>query len=128
MALALLRLARLTGEEEYERRAEGVIALLHPLAAAHPSAFAHLLAAIDFQQAEVHEVAIVGPQAAPLERVVRGAYRPRVVLAGGEDPEGVVPLLAGRGPVDGRAAAYVCEDFACRAPVTEPAALAKVLG
>ncbi len=63
IALALLRLSRLTGEAEYERRAEGVIALLHPLAAAHPQAFPHLLRAIAFQQAEVHEVAVVGPAA-----------------------------------------------------------------
>ena len=55
---------------------------------------------------------------APLERVVRDAFRPHLVLAGGE-PDGV-PLLEGRDPVDGRATAYVCEQFACRAPVTEP--------
>ena len=41
-----------------------------------------------------------------------------MVLAGGE-PDGV-PLLQGREPVDGRAAAYVCEHFACQRPVTEP--------
>jgi uncharacterized protein YyaL (SSP411 family) len=73
----------------------------------------------------VREVAIAGPHATELERVVRRAFRPRVVLAGGE-PDGV-PLLAGREPVDGRAAAYVCERFACRRPVTEPDELAALL-
>jgi uncharacterized protein len=129
-ALGLLRLARLTGEAAYEERARGVIALLHPIAARHPAAFGHLLQAIDFQLADVREVAIVGPDAAPLVQVVRSAFRPHVVLAGGAGgrDDVVVPLLAGRGAVDGRAAAYVCERFACRAPVTEPAALAALLG
>jgi uncharacterized protein len=135
MALALLRLARLTGEEAYEQRARGTIALLHPIAARHPLAFAHLLQAIDFLLADdVREVAIVGePDAvAPLVRVVRAAHRPHVVLAGGDgDPAGAagatVPLLADRRPVDGRPAAYVCERFACQAPVTEPDALAALL-
>jgi uncharacterized protein YyaL (SSP411 family) len=73
----------------------------------------------------VREVALVGPGLEPLERVVRSAFRPHVVLAGGE-PDGV-PLLDGREPVDGRAAAYVCERFACRRPVTEPGELAALL-
>ena len=132
MALGLLRLARLTGEAAYEQRARGVIALLHPIAARHPLAFAHLLQAVDFLLADdVREVAIVGtgPTADALVRTVRGAFRPRVVVAGGSgEDDGVVPLLAGRstGP-DGRAAAYVCERFACQAPVSEPAALAALL-
>ncbi len=134
-AVALLRLARLTGEAEYERWAESVIALLHPLAANHPRAFPHLLAAVDLQLGEVHEVAVVGPPASaePLLRTVRGAYRPRVVLAGAVGGDGgadrsVVPLLEGRTARDGVAAAYVCERFACRAPVTDPDALAALLG
>jgi uncharacterized protein YyaL (SSP411 family) len=129
MALGLLRLARLTGEDAYEQHARGVVALLHPIAARHPAAFAHLLQAVDFLRADVREVAIVGEpaDAAPLVRVVRGAFRPHVVLAGGGD-DGAVPLLAGRGLLDGRAAAYVCERFACQAPVGEPDALAALLG
>ena len=48
---------------------------------------------------------------------MRAEFRPHVVLAGGG---GDVPLLEGRGAVDGRAAAYVCERFACQRPVTDP--------
>ena len=57
--------------------------------------------------------------------MVRSTFRPHVVLAGGE-ADGV-PLLEGREPVDGRAAAYVCERFACQRPVTEPDELAALL-
>ena len=124
-ASGLLRLAALTGEHGYEEAALGVIRLLHGVAPEHPHAFGHLLQAMDFHFAAVKEVAIAGPDAAPLERVVRGAYRPHVVLAGG--PAADVPLLAGREPVDGRAAAYVCEHFTCLRPVTEPDELAALL-
>jgi uncharacterized protein YyaL (SSP411 family) len=132
MALGLLRLARLTGEASYEERARGTIALLHPIAARHPLAFAHLLQALDLLLADdVREVAIVGSgaDAEALVRTVRAAFRPHVVLAGGagDGEDGDVPLLAGRRPVDGRAAAYVCERFACQAPVTDPEALAALL-
>ena len=88
------------------------------------SAPPHLLAAPI--PAPVREVALVGPDVRPLERVVRGRFRPHLVLAGG-DPEGV-PLLQDRAPVDGHATAYVCERFACKAPVTEPADLEALLG
>ncbi|MGA9859229.1 MAG: thioredoxin domain-containing protein [Solirubrobacteraceae bacterium] len=126
-AMGLLRLARLTGEYEYERRALGVLRVLAPIVGRHPHGFGHTLEALDFHLAPVREVAIAGDGAdgAALAEVVRGSYRPHLVLAGG-DP-GDVPLMAGRAPVDGRAAAYVCEHFSCRAPVTEPAQLAAAL-
>jgi uncharacterized protein len=125
VAFGLLRLAALTGEHRYEQAAVGALRLLHQVAPQHPAAFAHLLQALDFHFAAVKEVAIVGPDAGPLERVVRGEFRPHLVVAGG--PADSVPLLAGREPVDGRAAAYVCERFACLRPVTEPAELAALL-
>ncbi len=124
-AFGLLRLALLSGEGKYERHALGVLRLLFPLAVRHPSAFGHLLQAADFYVAPVREVAIVGPSPEPLLAVVRSAYRPHIVLAGGD--EDGVPLLKDRAPVDGRAAAYVCEHFVCKAPVTTPEELAAAL-
>jgi hypothetical protein len=119
----------MTGEFDYERRALEVLRVRAPIVGQHPHGFGHTLQALDFHLASVREVAIAGlgddPGAAALARVVRGAYRPHVVLAGGEGDG--VPLLEGRTPVHGRAAAYVCEHFACRAPVTEPEALAAAL-
>jgi uncharacterized protein YyaL (SSP411 family) len=124
-AFGLLRLARLTGERRYEDAALGAIRLLGTVAPQHPIAFGHLLQAIDFLLAPVKEVALVGDDVWPLERVVRAQFRPHLVLAGG--PADGVPLLAGREPVDGRAAAYVCERFVCQRPVTEPAELEALL-
>ena len=120
----LLRLAALTGEARYAKAAESTIALLHAIAPQHPTAFGHLLQAIDFHLASVKEVALAGPDTAALERAVRAEFRPHVVLAGGD---GDVPLLEGRGAVDGRAAAYVCEHFACQRPVTDPDELRALL-
>ncbi len=127
-ALGLLRLAALTGEHEYERHALGVLRLVHEVAPRHPQAFAHLLQALAFYVSPVREVALVGAGRAPLERAVRGAFRPYVVLAASADGDGGVPLLEGRTPVDGHAAAYVCERFACQRPVTEPGELVALLG
>jgi uncharacterized protein YyaL (SSP411 family) len=126
MALALLRLAAFTGEAAYEERAHSILAPLGEVAGRYPTAFGHLLQAVAFHRGPVREVAIVGEDPAPLLEAVRAEYRPRLVLAGGESGE--VPLLEGRTPVDSRTAAYVCENFACQAPVTEPADLIAQLG
>jgi uncharacterized protein len=124
-AYGLLRLAALTGEHRYEEHAVSALRLLHELAPQHPQAFGHLLQALDFHLSPVKEVALAGPDAGALERVVRSEFRPHIVLAGG--PVDGVPLLEGREPVDGRAAAYVCEHFACQRPVTEPGELERLL-
>jgi uncharacterized protein len=124
-AYGLLRLAALTGEHDYESRAVSVFRLLHEVAARHPQAFGHLLQALDFHFSPTREVALVGDDTAELERVVRSAFRPHLVLAGGA-ADGV-PLLQDRTPVDGRPAAYVCEHFVCKAPVTEPEELEALL-
>ena len=78
--------------------------------------------AADFYLAPVREVAIVGPAEAAdaLAAVVREQLRPHLVLASAGVGADGVPLLEDREPVDGHAAAYVCEHFVCQAPVTSP--------
>ena len=127
-AYGLLRLAALTGEERYEQAAVGVLMLFGDLLRRSPLAFGHLLQALDFQLAPTQEVALVGADVSALRRAVRAAFRPHVVLAGGdgEDAAGI-PLLEGRTPVDGRAAAYVCERFTCKRPVFEAEELQQLL-
>jgi uncharacterized protein len=129
-AFGLLRLAALTGDATYEEHGVSHLRLLHEIGPQHPTAFGHLLQAIDFHLRPTREVALAGrpDEVAPLAAVVREALRPHVVVAAGPG-EGAtaVPLMKGRTPVDGRAAAYVCERFACRRPVTEPAELRALL-
>ncbi len=127
-AFGLLRLAALTGEARYEEAGAGVLRLFGDLLRRSPLAFGHLLQALDFQLAPTREIAIVGPEREALVRAVRSRFRPHAVLAGGdgEDAAGVA-LLEGRTPLDGRAAAYVCERFTCRQPVGEPAELLALL-
>jgi uncharacterized protein len=122
-ALGLLRLFALTGERTYQAAAEGHLQLLHELAARHPTAFGHLLQALDFHLNPVREVALVGDDVAAFARVVRSRLRPRLVVAAGDASEGSVPLLAGRT----EPGAYVCEGFACRQPVSTPDELAELI-
>ena len=120
-AFGLLRLAALTGQARYERHAVDVLLLVGELARRHPHGFGHVLQALDFHLASVHEVALVGEDTRALERVVRSAFRPHIVLAGGDGANAHgIALLEGRAPVDGRPAAYVCKRFGCLQPVTDP--------
>ncbi len=136
-ATVLLRLAALTGEGRYADAAEAAIGTVGATAAAHPTAFAQWLAAIDWQVGPVDEIAIIAdpadPRAARLAAAARGApahlgWRPRQVIAIGPDPAASsVPLLQGRFSLRGVPTAFVCRGFACRQPVTEPEALAAIL-
>ena len=126
MAMGLLRLAALTGEREYERQAEAVFALFVEPALRHPESFAHLLRALDFQLAPTRELGLVAPvgEQVPaaldsLLAVVRSKYRPHLVVASGPEGADDPPLLTDRTAVEGRATAYVCENFSCRLPTTD---------
>jgi uncharacterized protein YyaL (SSP411 family) len=126
-ALGLLRLAALTGERTYEQRAEAVFRLFAKSASQYPEAFAHLLRAIDFHLSPTKEVALIGEDLGELATVVRSKFRPHLVLAGGPEGASVPPLLEDRTTIESRPAAYVCEHFACRAPVADPGALDELL-
>jgi uncharacterized protein len=130
-AYGLLRLAALTGEPSYAERAESVFRLFGRVAADHPQAVAHLLRAIDFHLSPVKEVALVAPAGADglgeLGAPVRERFRPHLVLAGGPEGTDRPELMRERTAVEGRPAAYVCENFACRRPVTEAEQLTAAL-
>jgi uncharacterized protein len=119
-AVALTRLAALTGDDRYRDAAVAILALLYEPMAHHPTAFTHALVAADLVVNGVTEVAVVGDRH-ELVDVVQRAFRPRCVLAWGEPYES--PLW------EQRAAgwAYVCHDFVCDAPVDDAAALDALL-
>ena len=124
-AVGLLRLAGLTGEKRYTERAAAILRLLAAPAGKHPTAFGHLLAALDLWHAGMVEVAVVGERS-DLVDLVAHRYRPTTVVTWGEPFPS--PLWDDRnaGP-DGRGQAYVCRDFACQAPVATTTELAAQL-
>jgi uncharacterized protein len=119
LAFVLLRLGRIYGDAELERCAVGVFRLGRPLVERAPGAVGHLLCALDLHFSSPVEVAVVG-DSEELRGTALEGFRPSTVYAFTPEPTDAVPLLAGRGLADGKPAAYVCERFACKAPVTAP--------
>src|SRR6266567_1568613 len=121
----LLRLATFTGEDSYRQRAENYLHPLTDILIQHPQAFGHVLNALDFALSPVKEFAIMGdPREADtraLLEVINNRYLPNSVLAcaAPDDMQAtqIVPLLEGRPLKDGKATAYVCQNFVCAAPV-----------
>jgi uncharacterized protein YyaL (SSP411 family) len=116
LAFVLLRLARLYGDDELEHRAAGVLRLLHANLSRIPTAFGWALCALDLYLSPPRELAIVGRPEDEIARTALAPFEPNAVIAFG--PSEDVPLLAGKTRVDGKPTLYVCERFACRAPVT----------
>ena len=137
---ALLGYTAVTGSGRHRDAAEGALRNVRTLAERVPRFAGWSLAAAEAALAGPLEVAVVGVEADPdrdeLARVARTCSSPGLVVVVGEpsdvapgetDDPGTVPLLAGRGLVDGRAAAYVCRGMVCDRPVTDPADLAGLL-
>jgi hypothetical protein len=128
-AQLFLRLAGLTGEERWRETAREVVRPLVPAIARAPLALGSLACVLDQLVAPSREVAIVGAAddtaTRSLLREVWQRRDPYRVLAWGAS--GSVPLLAGRSLINGHPAAYVCEGFVCRMPVSDPGELAAQL-
>ena len=131
---ALLRLAVITGDGDMERRASGALRGVRQLMMTFPTAAGHWLGALDFYLSRAKEVVIMGERggaetSALLTEVYRH-YIPNRVLLGaseGDDSATGLPLLADRRMVDGKATAYLCENYVCQLPVTDAQAFARQL-
>jgi uncharacterized protein YyaL (SSP411 family) len=118
LASVLLRLGRIWGDDALIGRAEGVLRLLAAPMERVPRGFSWALCALALHLSPPREIAIAGDVGADVARAALAGFTPDTVVAVG--PAEDVPLLAGKGLVDGETAVYVCERFACRAPVTRP--------
>ncbi len=124
----LLRLALLTGDtQDYQPKAAAVLRQFAALAVEHPSGFGRLLGVLDFWLGAPKEVVIVGQSDAAdvqaLLEVVYGAYLPNKVVmlrdtSVSAEQEAQYPLLQDRTQIEGKATAYVCENYTCQRPVT----------
>jgi uncharacterized protein YyaL (SSP411 family) len=128
----LLHLSELEQDSEYRRRGAFVLESLADPMTKFPTAFGHLLGCADMELNGAIEVALVGEMnSAPfktLERVVAEQYVPSLVLAGGSPgKDSLVKLLNDRPLIDGKPTAYVCRNYTCDKPVTEPESLAAQL-
>src|SRR5215472_12868586 len=142
VADALLSYSALTGSAAHRDAAIAALAAVPALAGRFPRAAGSGLAVAEAVLSGPVEIAVIGPPTTlrdDLHRTALTAAPPGAVIAVG-DGEGIVaheggsaepargiPLLEGRGAVDGKAAAYVCRQFTCRAPVTETAELLEAL-
>jgi uncharacterized protein YyaL (SSP411 family) len=118
-AHALIGFAAITGEHRYREAAESGIASAAAIATGAPRFAGWTLAAAEAVLAGPLEIAVVGERddRAALHRAALGLTSPGAVVVAG-DVGLAVPLFEQRELVDGKAAAYVCEGFVCRRPVT----------
>ena len=133
-AMALQRLGVFTGDSDYTAKAEASMKALIPHMEQVPSAVTSWLAAVDFLTANNQEVVLIGAEnddvLADMNRELRRTYEPNRVIAGSHkepEPDEKSPLLKGREKINGKATAFVCENYACKLPVTSVAEMVEQL-
>ncbi len=131
MALNLVRMFRMTGEDRFREKLDALLVAFGGDVARSPGAFPMLMQTIDFLEGASREVVIAGaavddPGTRALLRVVQESFAPRqvVLFRPGLEAKPLVtelsPFTSAQTMEDGVATAYVCQDFTCRRPVTDP--------
>jgi uncharacterized protein len=125
-ALALLRLAALTGNRAWRDKAEQTLALFRPVMADTPTAAGQMLIGLDFYLGPVHEIVVVGArndaECQEALRLVLAAFAPHQVVAwkspADSDPTtlDLLPVLKDHKPL-GPVTTYICQNFTCQAPL-----------
>ena len=135
MLMNLQRLAILLDRADLREKAKTIIELFAAGLARSPFQHERFLCGIEAWHEGFEEIAIVGAPAAPetreLLRAIYGRYLPNKVVArldpaDQENPKGI-PLLVEKTMIDGKPTAYVCRDFSCKQPTTEPEELIEQL-
>lgn len=136
-ALNLQRLAKLTGDAQLAELAERQLEAFAGAVRRYPPGYAMYLIALDYAASAGGEIVIAGSRdGEETRRMIEAAHRgfrphTEVLLAvpgpEAEALERLVPAVAGKMPVRGNPAAYVCVNFACQAPVTDAASLKALL-
>ena len=136
-ALNLLRLAQFHDDKQRSERARKTIDAFATTLSHFPSAMPQMLVALDAALSKPRQIVITGKKDAPetkaLLREVNGHFLPKtvLVLADGAELQKYLgeknDAIRAMSPINGKSAAYVCENFTCKAPVTDPAELAELL-
>jgi hypothetical protein len=129
----LLRLAKLLDRPDYAAKAEAALGASRDTMAEHPMASGQMLLALDFHLGPTQEVAVIGGSDGLETRraldAIQKAFRPNQVLALHDARLGAVPdfipLLKDKPALDAAVTVYVCENFACRAPLVGAEAVEK---
>jgi uncharacterized protein len=132
MALLLTALGRLTGDYAWEETALEPIKAMSEVMHRQPTGFGSLLQALEAHHSPRREVAVIGdlgrPETRALLNTLHSRYQPHVSLAAAKSGDAYLPVLEDRDEVNGQPAAYLCENLACKLPVTTPDALEMALG
>jgi uncharacterized protein len=129
--LALLLMSAFYGQGKWRDIAESILSSMQSTISRYPTAFSNWLLAFAFAVSPTHEIAILGDlendRSQILIQEVWQKFRPNVVLAVGNHPlpPGSPPLLENRSLLGGMPTAYVCRNFVCNLPVTDPMELSK---
>jgi len=131
---ALIRVGRLIQDEALVNAARETLEAFAGEFNARPESHPCALTAVDLLLEPMQEIVIAGNASdaatQALVKILHARFLPRAVFClheqGGEI-EGLAPFVKTQGPIDGKPAAYVCENNACQTPVTTPEAFAKLL-